>query len=98
MTDLESLTYVQFAPLEGTAFQVGEPLGAELRLHSVRMLGHRRAQSLRDPFSLLFRGPSGLRIPQGIQKLTNATLGELEIFITQVGDGPDGSDFEAIFT
>jgi hypothetical protein len=37
-------------------------------------------------------------MPQGIYRLKNDTLGELEIFITQLADGAQGSEFEAVFT
>jgi len=39
-----------------------------------------------------------LRLPQGIRGLTCEGLGEIELFITQVADGPQGAEFEAIFT
>ena len=95
MTALETLTHGHFVPLVGQVFQSGD---VSLTLESAKLLGHKRAGALRDPFSLSFRGAPGLRLPQATYRLTNDTLGELEIFITQVGDGPQGADFEAIFT
>lgn len=69
-----------------------------LRLDRVRALGHRRAEALRDPFALEFRGPSGIRVPQGIHRLGQEDGTPLEIFLVQVADKPDGSLFEAVFT
>jgi hypothetical protein len=69
-----------------------------LTLHDAKLLGPRRTEALRDPFSLLFRGPQRLRLPQGIYRMKNESLGELEMSITQEGDGAKGSEFEAIFT
>jgi hypothetical protein len=94
MKTLEELTCGDFEPLTGKVFLSGE---VALTLHLAKELGHQRQGSLRKPFSLLFRGPPGLRAPQGIYRLKNETLGELEIFITQVADGPQGADFEAVF-
>jgi hypothetical protein len=62
------------------------------------LLGHRRTGTSRDPFSLTFRGPAGLRGEQGIHRLEHPELGVLEIFLVQIAGQPDGSVFEAIFT
>lgn len=69
----------------------------DLVLEQIRELGHRRPDSPRDPFALSFRGKPGLRLPQGIYRLSHPELGGFEIFVTQNADGPKGSEFEAIF-
>lgn len=69
-----------------------------LVLNEVNVLGHRRPEASRDPFSLLFQGPAGVRIPQGVYRIENPVSGTMEIFITQVGGSAAGSLFEAIFT
>ena len=51
----------------------------------------------RDPFTLTFRGSPQLRLPQGIYKLTNAQLGEMEIFLVQIAADAASSTFEAVF-
>lgn len=51
----------------------------------------------REPFSLQFQGAPGLRLPQGIYELRNLTLGAMELFLVQIGDGAKGSTFEAVF-
>lgn len=95
MLPLDQLNCETFAALAGQVFTSGE---VSLTLHSVKKLGNPHQDARRDPFSLLFLGPPGLRAAQGIYRLKNESLGELEIFITQVGDGSQGSEFEAIFT
>jgi hypothetical protein len=95
MLTLDPLTHGHFEPHTGQVFLSGE---ASLTLHEVKVLGQKRTEAPREPFSLLFRGLQGLRLPQGIYRMKNESLGELEIFITQVGDGVKGSEFEAIFT
>jgi uncharacterized protein DUF6916 len=51
----------------------------------------------RDPFTLTFRGPSELRLPQGIYRMSNAQLGEMEIFLVQIAADQTSSTFEAVF-
>jgi hypothetical protein len=95
MHTLDQLTLSHFEPHTGQVFLSGE---VALTLHEVKVLGQKRTEAAREPFSLLFRGLQGLRLAQGIYRMKNESLGELEIFITQVGDGGKGSEFEAIFT
>ena len=51
----------------------------------------------RDPFTLTFRGAPALRLPQGIYRLSNAQLGEMEIFLVQIAADQTSSTFEAVF-
>ena len=95
MIPLDQLTHSHFEPLIGQVFLCGE---ISLTLSAAKLLGHKRPEIAREPFSLLFRGCQGMRAPQGIYQLKNETLGEREIFITQLADEPQGSEFEAVFT
>lgn len=98
MLDLATATLDTFAPFKSQSFQVTGPnVSVSLELVEVRSLGPRLPISQRDPFVLSFRGAPGLRIPQRIYHFENPTLGAMEIFITQVADGPNGSEFEAVF-
>lgn len=99
MSFLESLAHETFTPLAGHVFSIATADGpTELHLNAVSKLGQQRADASREPFALVFRGRHGLRLPQGIYRFTHASLGEIEMFITQLADGPQGADFEAIFT
>lgn len=98
MIPLNNVSWETFAPLEGHSFRViSSGVGVELVLKSVTKFGHSFPGGTRDPFSLLFRGAQGLRLPQGVYQFSCDELGEIEIFITQVADGPVGAEFEAIF-
>lgn len=99
MIALETLTHDTFAPLVGQRFKItaGEA-SAELVLANAQVQPGRRPEAIREPFSILFRGAPGLRATQGIYHFEHETLGAFDIFITQVKDGPQGSEFEAIFT
>lgn len=99
MIPLDSVDHDTFAPLTGHAFITQAGGGrVDMQLDAVQKLGHRRDDAMREPFSLTFGGPQGLRLPQGIYRFACEALGEIDLFITQVADGPQGSEFEAIFT
>lgn len=53
--------------------------------------------NVRQPFSLAFRIDRNLRLPQGIYKMRNASLGEMEIFLVQVAADANSSTLEAVF-
>jgi hypothetical protein len=98
LLDLATVTHETFSALAGQAFQVSKPqVFVSLELAECRPLGSRRSEGSRLPFSLTFRGAPGLRLPQGIHRFESAQTGAFEIFITQIADGPAGSEFEAIF-
>lgn len=98
MVALDTLELSAFSPLLEQIFvlESGEHR-IPLTLSGITSLGHRRPDAKRDPFALAFRGESGLRVSQGIYRLTHATFGTMEIFLTQNADGAQGSEFEAIF-
>jgi hypothetical protein len=99
MIPLESVSHETFALFVGQVFTAATANGqVELQLAEAKLLGHKRDEATRDPFSLAFRGEPGLRLPQGTYQLTCAAMGEIGIFITQVADGAKGSEFEAVFT
>jgi hypothetical protein len=51
----------------------------------------------RAPFALTFIALRPLRLPQGIYKMSNAQLGEMEIFLVQIAADKTSSAFEAVF-
>ena len=51
----------------------------------------------RAPFALLFRSESKVLLPQQIYRLTNATLGILDIFLVPIARDKDGIVYQAIF-
>jgi hypothetical protein len=95
MISLDEVQLETFAPFVGSAFTTE---GVSLELSEVKAFKHRREDAVREPFSLLFRGLQGLRLPQGTYRFECEGLGEMEIFITQVADGAKGAEFEAVFS
>ena len=98
---LGTLTLESFTPHLGGAFRLSIPDRTALTLTldeaqslaspGTRAEGDRRK---REPFRLLFRGPSLPILPQRIYPLEHAELGRLELFIVPIGPG----QYEAIFT
>lgn len=97
MLDLAKVRCEQFAACLNQDFELVFPDGVlPLKLSEARPLGV-RPESLREPFALAFLGRTGLTLPQGIYKMRNRTLGEMEIFLVQVGADQTCSTFEAVF-
>ena len=97
MLDLTNVRCEQFAASLNQDFEVVFTDGAlPLKLAEARPLGV-RPESIREPFALTFPGPAQLRLPQGIYKMRNATLGEIEIFLVQIAADQSSSAFEAVF-
>ncbi|MBW3670497.1 MAG: hypothetical protein KY432_02360 [Acidobacteria bacterium] len=96
---LEKLTVDDFKPLTGEAFVLTEQ-GIELQLERVMpVMESERARLSRQPFSLIFRGPSTPHLPQRIYSLEHRSFTEpLEIFLVPVGHSRDGLEYEAVFS
>jgi hypothetical protein len=96
--DLGELTLATFEPLVGNRFTVGgtTPVALEFVLESATAAGEWPGG--RDPFSLMFLGPSEPLLPQAIYALRHADLGVLEIFVVPVARDAGGVRYQAIFT
>ena len=100
---LESLTEASFAPHQGTTFRlypVADTL-VEMRLIEVTGLPGRALPAgiapLRDPFSLIFRGPLDPSLPQRIYPMEHEQMGTLELFLVPIGPDAEGMRYQAIF-
>jgi hypothetical protein len=97
MLELDKVRCAEFAACLDQDFEIVFPDGTlSLKLSEARPLGA-RPESTREPFALTFRGAPQLRLPQGIYKMRNAALGEMEIFLVQLAADQTGSRFEAVF-
>ena len=52
----------------------------------------------REPFSLLFRGPSAPVLPQQVYSVRHDELGAIEMFLVPIGPDKQGMRYEAIYT
>ena len=97
MIDLAKVHCADFAACVNQDFEIatsGAPL--ILQLFEARLLETQPGMT-REPFMLIFRGPPPLRLPQGIYRMSNAQVGEMEIFLVQIAADETSSTFEAVF-
>lgn len=97
MLDLAKVQCADFAACVKQDFEIttkGAPL--VLQLFEARP-GIAVEDGGRQPFILTFRGPAPLRLPQGIYRMSNAQLGEMEIFLVQIAADQTSSTVEAVF-
>src|SRR5712692_5370600 len=88
---LEELTCEHFAPLVNKKFQIQADRPAiEVELIEARTLGRGR-NGRREPFSLIFRGPTSLVLPQRIYTVQSEALGALDIFLVPIGPDQAGT-------
>ena len=60
--------------------------------------GPAAANRERAPFSLLFRGPRQIVLPQRIYRMKHEDIGTFELFLVPIGPDRHGMRYEAIFT
>lgn len=98
----DNLTQALFEPLIGTPFclRIGAKV-LELELVQADKLtaypGRGGKMPKREPFSLVFRGPREIMLPQQIYALEQETLGRVEIFLVPIGPDDVGQRYEAVF-
>jgi len=57
----------------------------------------RHMEGGREPFSLIFKGPSDPAIPQGTYVLNHHGLGKLVLFLVPTSSGSSGIMYESLF-
>jgi hypothetical protein len=92
----QMLKRTTFAKQVNSEFHVQASATQPLTLKLTQVVQHAQtAQS--ETFSLLFQGPAAHWLPQGMQKLKHAHLGEIELFLVPVGKTEHGFEYEAVF-
>lgn len=96
---IESFTAETFSGHVGSFFRIypgsGDPLVFELT--SVAELGE-RSSGRRQPFSIVFRAPKDLLLPQRIYRMEHEEIGTFDLFLVPIGPDEKGLCYEAIFT
>ena len=96
---LESFTVETFSGHLGEVFRMypdaSNPL--EVELISATGLGE-ASDGHRQPFSLVFRGPGDVLLPQRIYRMEHSEIGTFELFLVPIGPDEEGLRYEAIFT
>jgi hypothetical protein len=101
--NLESFTAETFSVHVGSVFRIypdpGDPLDFELN-SVIRLGGSPEGESSgrRQPFSIVFRGPGDVLLPQRTYRMEHAEIGSFDLFIVPIGPDEEGLRYEAIFT
>lgn len=100
MPDLPELpTLETFSPHVGQAFRLvpqgGDPL--EMELVEAEALRSQPGAPRQDPFSLVFRGPPGVNLGQGMQTLTHPETGDVLLFLVPIAQSGESILYQAIF-
>jgi hypothetical protein len=107
VVDLSKLTHADFEQYLHQAFHVYIPTldPIDVELHKVGQLGPRtsaeaEADGRRQPFSLVFLGPSSNQyLAQAMYTVEHEQLGKLMLFLVPLGPTPEGRmRYEAVFT
>lgn len=104
--------YELFTPLIGNTFRIEFTDGVvDLRLEEVTPLPPPRYvtpkgdvpvpetfRARRNPFTVSFRGPGNVKLPQRVYRMTQAAFAvPLDIFIVPIGVDAEGYRYEAVF-
>ncbi len=93
---LEELHQEGFTEYIDSEFRVMDHPSGEFALRLVEV-NDRMTTPRQEIFSLLFHGPAGFFLPQGIYRLKHGDLGELDLFLVPVGQDQQGFQYEAVF-
>jgi hypothetical protein len=98
MLDLATVRREDFAACLEQDFEIVFSDGTlPVTLVEAKQWGPDQPPNIRQPFALTFRVGNNLRLPQGVYKLRNANLGEMEIFLVQIAADANSGTFEAVF-
>lgn len=71
-----------------------DPAAVDLELVEARDLGSSPRQ---EQFSLVFRGPLDVFLPQRMYQMQHDRLGAFGVFLVPIGQAPDGYSYQAVF-
>ena len=92
----EKLTKEAFAENVNTKFRIATEPARTLELDLIEVVST-LSTPRQEQFSLFFRGPLDLFLPQSIYHMEHDSMGGLEMFIVPVGRAEDGFRYEAVF-
>ncbi len=95
---LEKLRVEDFSARVGETFRLDPGDGGALDLELAEARGERGDSNHRQPFSLVFRGPTEPVLAQQVWRLEHVDLGVLEIFLVPIGGDGTGMRYEAVFS
>jgi hypothetical protein len=93
---IEKFTLDTFTPHLNSIFRIkeGDTVVLELQLVEAKDVG---TTSRQIQFSIIFRGPQNLYLPQSIYNLEHDRLGTFDLFLVPIKRDQEGTHYEAIF-
>ncbi len=92
----EFFTKESFAEHLKTKFRIPLQASGAVELELVEVVST-LSTPRQEQFSVYFRGPADIYLPQMTYHMEHDALGELDLFIVPVGRGPEGFQYEAVF-
>ena len=93
--------FSEFSSVLGSSFQIDIDRDRQLELELIEAERHGDKHAHlgghSEPFTLLFKGPGDVMLPQRMYSLKHSLLGDLNIFLVPVAREVDGMRYEAIF-
>ncbi|HEV2802039.1 MAG TPA: hypothetical protein VGW12_16305 [Pyrinomonadaceae bacterium] len=94
---LEQLTRDSFAAQLNTKFRINVEPEKTVELELVEVQAHGDVKGQSERFSVFFRGPLELLLPQSTYRMEHDALGSPEIFIVPIRRDDAGFYYEAVF-
>ncbi len=98
MSDM--LSSQDFTNLLNEKFAIHVESQPVIEVELVEVLENERAkppQAQRTPFSIVFRGPGEILLPQQMYRLENDKLGKIELFLVPIIPDQNNNFYEAVF-
>jgi hypothetical protein len=92
---LDLPTRDSFAPLLNSQFQLER--SSDLIDMELTEVSELRVSRGHEAFSLVFRGPRDMFLPQATYRFNHSALGAIDLFIVPIGQDEHGLYYEAIF-
>ncbi len=108
---METFTLQTFAPHLGERFRLRLGAGETFELALIEATDlsggpatatataspQESARRPRPPFSVVFRGPPGVLLPQRIYRVEHDRIGAFDLFLVPIGPDAAGMRYEAVF-
>ena len=94
---LEDFTIGTFSGFVGDAFRVHPDPGTTLDVELISVTEPGDETGRGRPFSVVFRGPGDVLLPQRIYRMEHAEIGSFELFLVPIGPDEKGQRYEAVF-
>lgn len=94
---LETFTVGMFGERLGESFRIYPDASNPLEVELVSATGPEANAAGGRPFSIVFRGPRGIPLPQRLYRMEHTGIGSFDLFLVPIGPDEKGLLYEAVF-